>query len=77
MILQANEAYLELSTEEFAEVLRLDPQDGLVDFPLLLTACDGEVGEESVRQEAIVVSIGSMIFPRLMHILLDLGDSVV
>ena len=54
MVLQAIDSYLELPTEEFAEVLRLDPEDGLVDFPLLLTACDGEVGEESVRQEAIV-----------------------
>ena len=54
MVPQVNDAYLELPTKEFAKILRLDPEDGLVNFPLLLTACDGEVGEESVRQEAIV-----------------------
>lgn len=47
-------SYLELSTEEFAEVLRLDPEDGLVNLPLLVATCDGEVGEESVRQEAVM-----------------------
>lgn len=54
LVLQAIDSYLELPTEEFTKVLGLDPEDGLVNFPLLPTACDGEVGEESVRQEAIV-----------------------
>lgn len=47
-------SYLELPTEEFTKVLRLDPQDGLVDLPRLVATCDGEVGEESVRQEAVM-----------------------
>lgn len=54
LVLQAIDSYLELPTEEFTKVLGLDPEDGLVNLPLLLTACDGEVREESVRQEAIV-----------------------
>ena len=53
MTLQPDRAYLELPTEEFAEVLRLDPQDGLVHLPLLVATCDGEVGEESFWQETV------------------------
>ena len=47
-------SYLELPTKEFAEVLRLDPEDGLVDLPLLVATCNSEIGEESFRQEAIM-----------------------
>lgn len=47
-------SYLELPTKEFAEVLRLDPEDGLVHLPLIVTTSDGEIGEESIRQEAIM-----------------------
>lgn len=47
-------SYLELPTEEFAKVLRLDPEDGLVDLPLLVVTCDGEIGEETLCQDAIM-----------------------
>ena len=46
-------SYLELSTEELAKVLRLDPEDGLVDLPLFVATCDGEIGEETFWQETI------------------------
>ena len=44
-LLFAKDTYLELATEELAEVLRLDPENGLVDLPLLVATCDGEIGE--------------------------------
>ena len=47
-------SYLELPTEKLAEVLRLDPEDSLVNLPLFVATCDGEIGEESVWQEAIM-----------------------
>ena len=46
--------YLELPTKEFAKVLGLNPEDGLVDLPLAVATCDGEIGEESFRQQAIM-----------------------
>jgi hypothetical protein len=50
---RARGTYLEFPTDEFAKVLRLDPQDGFVDLPLFVATCDGEIGEERLRQEAI------------------------
>jgi hypothetical protein len=45
-------SYLESPTEELTEVLGLDPEDGLVNLPLLVATCDGEIGEETFWQEA-------------------------
>ena len=54
VVIAGEDTYLELPTKEFAKVLGLNPQDGLVNLPLLIATRDGEVGEESVRQEAIM-----------------------
>lgn len=40
-------SYLELATEKFAEVLRLDSQDAPVNVELAVAADDGQVGEET------------------------------
>jgi hypothetical protein len=65
-------SYLELPTEEFAEVIGLDPEDGLVDLPLTITACDGEVGEETFWQEATAALADGQTSPerRLIYFLI-------
>lgn len=37
--------YLEVPIQQFAEVIGLDPQQVLMDFPFFLAAGDGQVGE--------------------------------
>jgi hypothetical protein len=44
--------YLEVPVQQFAEVVGLDPQQVLVDFPLLVAAGEGQVGEDVERQRA-------------------------
>ena len=44
--------YLEVPIQQFAEVVGLDPQQVLVDFPFFLAAGEGQVGEDVWRQQA-------------------------
>lgn len=56
-VIEEENAYFEAAAEEFAEVLRLDPQDILMDLPLLITAGNSQVGEETIRKEAVLRSV--------------------
>ena len=44
-IVSVDFSYLKVPIKQFAEVVGLNPQEVLVDFPLLLAAGDGQVGE--------------------------------
>jgi hypothetical protein len=69
-------SYLEVPIQHFAEVVGLDPQEVLVDFPFFLAAGDGQVGEDVLGEEAVgeLFRIGTVVFVDLVDVLFHFVD---